>query len=100
MSLLNSILQCSLHTTLVISGFRSLYTIEALGIDAYCSQRMRVGLQFNRGTEMRERFLTRMEGLLSSKDDEEIFTEDLKTVLSLAEDDNREIDIISKMIQK
>jgi len=61
---------------------------------------MRVGLQFNRGTEMRERFLTRMEGLLSSKDDEEIFTEDLKTVLSLAEDDNREIDIISKMIQK
>ena len=49
---------------------------------------------------MRERFFTRMESLLSDQNNEEIYAEDLKTVLNLAENSDREIDIINKMVEK
>jgi len=91
---------CTVQSVLQLNGSRFLYTIEALGVDAYCAQRVRVGLQFNRGAEMRERFFTRMENSLNDKNSEDIYPEDLKTALSLAEDDLREIAIINKMIEK
>jgi len=90
----------TIQNVLQFKGIRPLYTIQALGIDAYCSQRMRVGTQFSRGPEMRERFFTRMESLLSDQNNEEIYAEDLKTVLNLAENSDREIDIINKMVEK
>ena len=71
-----------------------------MGIDAYCSQRMRVGLQFNQGPEMKEKFFTRMEKYFGDGQTENIFAEDLKITLSLAEDNKNDLVLINRMIAK
>ena len=82
-----------------ISGLRSLYTAESLGLDGFAASRSKVALQFN-GEQMREKFRSRMQEIMKSETSNLIFTDDLKTMINLAENTPEDFKLLNQMIEK
>lgn len=82
-----------------IAGVRFLYTAEALGLDGYTQSRTRMSLQFT-GDAMKEKFRLRMQEIVKSESSNLIFTDDLKTMLNLAENTADDIDLLKRMIER
>ncbi|GAV00062.1 hypothetical protein RvY_10965 [Ramazzottius varieornatus] len=78
------------------SSCKLLYTKEAIGLSGYEHTRERTATQL--GT-VKDRFKKRMEQYLSADSKSLIFTEDLKNMLYLADDDN-DLSMIERMMKK
>jgi pentatricopeptide repeat domain-containing protein 2 len=86
--------------TLVFTiGLRSLYTAEALGLDGYMTARSKTAVNFH-GTQMKEKFRSRMQEFASADSTSLVFTDDLKTMLNLAENTPEDIKLLHQMIEK
>ncbi|EFX90291.1 hypothetical protein DAPPUDRAFT_299902 [Daphnia pulex] len=89
----------STFTQLRFQGLRSLYTAEALGLDGYATSRSKTAVNFH-GTQMKEKFRTRMQEFVGSSSSNLIFTDDLKTMVNLAENTPEDIQLLEQMIEK
>jgi pentatricopeptide repeat domain-containing protein 2 len=76
-----------------------LYTAEALGLDGYATSRSKTAVNFH-GTQMKEKFRTRMQEFVGSSSSNLIFTDDLKTMVNLAENTPEDIKLLEQMIEK
>jgi pentatricopeptide repeat domain-containing protein 2 len=76
-----------------------LYTAEALGLDGYATSRSKTAVNFH-GTQMKEKFHTRMQEFVGSSSSNLIFTDDLKTMVNLAENTPEDIKLLEQMIEK
>lgn len=81
-----------------VGSCRTLYTAEALGVDGYEKQRERTKTQFN---GMEEKFRTKMQEFSSSADSKNmIFTEDLKNMVHLVDQNPDDIQLVLQMMKK
>ncbi|OQV19730.1 putative Pentatricopeptide repeat-containing protein 2, mitochondrial [Hypsibius exemplaris] len=78
------------------SACRLLYTKDALGLSGYENARERTATQLG---SMKDRFKVRMEQYLSADSKSLIFTEDLKNMLHLADND-ADLDMVTRMMKK
>ena len=78
---------------------RLLYTAEALGLDGFQQSKSRVAQQYN-SPQMKDRFCSRMRELMNKEENNLIFTDDLKTMLMLAEDTPEDIVLLKKMVER
>ena len=83
----------------VLSGLRLLFTAEALGLDGFKQNQIRTAQQYN-GPQMKEKFMSRIQEFMSADNNNLIFTDDLKTMLTLAEDTPEDILLLNSMIER
>lgn len=80
-------------------GVRTLYTAEALGLDGFAMSKNKTAMQFH-GEQMKDKFRSRMQEVLKSDSTNLIFTDDLKTMINLAENNPEDIKLLEQMIEK
>lgn len=78
---------------------RLLFTAEALGLDGFKQNQSRSAQQFS-GPQMKEKFTSQIKEFMSADQNNLIFTDDLKTMLSLAEDTPEDIILLNSMIER
>lgn len=78
-------------------NIRTLYTAEALGVDGYEKQRERSKAQF---AGMGEKFRTKMDEFSTSDTKNMIFTEDLKNMVHLVENNPQDLELVRRMMTK
>lgn len=83
----------------VFTGFRLLFTAEALGLDGFKQNQSRTAQQYS-GPQMKEKFVARIQEFMSADKNNLIFTDDLKTMLTLAEDTPEDILLLNSMIER
>lgn len=76
-------------------GIRQLYSQSTLGVNKFIETREQVRSQFR---DMIDKFKERMNGFIDERSQYMIFTEDLKNMLFLA--DENDIDLVTNMIRK
>lgn len=76
-----------------------MYTAEALGLDGYATSRSRTAMNFH-GPQMKEKFFSRVEELLSSESSNLIFSDDLKSMVNLAENKPEHLKLLNQMIER
>uniref|UniRef100_A0A8D8ZLA4 Pentatricopeptide repeat-containing protein 2, mitochondrial n=1 Tax=Cacopsylla melanoneura TaxID=428564 RepID=A0A8D8ZLA4_9HEMI len=79
------------------SGVRFLYSSEALGIDNYANAREKTALQFQ---DLREKFYQKMVEFSDPASHNMVFTEDLKHILHLAENNETDLKLVRQMLTK
>jgi len=79
------------------TGSRTLYTAEAIGVDAYEKQRVRTQTQF---TGMVDKFREKMSEFTYSDTKNMIFTEDLKHMVHLIGDTPEDLKLIHAMMKR
>lgn len=80
-------------------GLRLLFTAEALGLDGYKESKSRMAQQYS-SPQMKEKFCSRIHDFMNTDENNLIFTDDLKTMLMLAEDKPEDIALLNKMIER
>lgn len=78
---------------------RLLFTAEALGLDGFKQNQSRSAQQFS-GPQMKEKFTSQIKEFMSADQNNLIFTDDLKTMLSLAKDTPEDIILLNSMIER
>ncbi|XP_046745128.1 pentatricopeptide repeat-containing protein 2, mitochondrial-like [Diprion similis] len=92
----SNVFNWSITQNICVSGIRSLYTASALGLESYRRQRENINNQFhNVSDNFRERMLAAVKGESTM-----IFTEDLKNMFHLANDNPSDFELLSKMLVK
>lgn len=76
-----------------------MYTAEALGLDGFAASKNKTAMQFH-GEQMKDKFRSRMQEVLKSDSTNLIFTDDLKTMINLAENNPEDIKLLGQMIEK
>lgn len=74
-----------------------MYSPAALGLDGYLRVREQVNMQFR---EMAERFKTKMKEFSEPDSVNMVFTEDLKHMVHLAQDNEEDMKLIEDMMVK
>lgn len=74
---------------------RTLYTKEAMGLDGYIQTRERVATQF---VNMTDKFKAKMTEFVEPKAANMIFTEDLKNMVHLAENNEDDLKLVTDMV--
>ncbi|CAG2170684.1 unnamed protein product [Oppiella nova] len=77
-------------------GIRYLFTDEILGINGYLETKNRINTQFG---QLREKFFARMEEF-TTNESKMIFTEDLKNIVFLTQNSEKELDLLGGAIKK
>ncbi|XP_057374960.1 pentatricopeptide repeat-containing protein 2, mitochondrial-like [Daphnia carinata] len=86
-------------TQVQYQGLRSLYTAESLGLDGFAASRSKTAVNFH-GSQMKEKFRSRMQEFVAPDSTSLIFTDDLKTMINLAEKNPEDIKLLELMIEK
>lgn len=76
-----------------------MYTIESLGLDGFAASKSKTALNFH-GSQMKEKFRSRMQEFIAPDSTSLIFTDDLKTMINLAENTPEDIKLLEQMIEK
>lgn len=82
---------------LCVSGSRTLYNESSLGLDGYKKKRENVNQQF---LNMSDKFREKMNNYLSEGSKNMVFTEDLKNMLHLVNDNPADLELLLKMMVK
>lgn len=82
-----------------IAGIRHLFTAEALGLNSFLAGRER-GLSQINGEDMKENFRLRMQDIIKPENTSAIFTDDLKTMINIADGSPRDFHLLSEMVLK
>jgi pentatricopeptide repeat domain-containing protein 2 len=80
-----------------VGGSRNLFTLEAVGVEAYEKQRTRTQVQF---TGMVDKFRDKMREFTLSESKNMIFTEDLKNMVHLIENRPDDLTLIHQMMKR
>lgn len=80
-----------------VGGIRTLYAVEALGVDGYITQRERTRNQF---TGMTDKFRSKMQEFSTSDSKNMVFTEDLKNMVHLVESNPDDLQLVLQMMKK
>ena len=78
-----------------------MYTPESLGLDGFALSKSKTAVHFH-GVQMKEKFRSRMQEFMNSDNSSNslIFTDDLKTMINLAENTPEDIKLLGQMIEK
>ncbi len=76
-----------------------MYTPESLGLDGFAMSKNKTEVHFH-GAQMKEKFRSRMQEFLTSDSSSLIFTDDLKTMINLAENTPEDLKLLGQMIEK
>ncbi|XP_046485179.1 pentatricopeptide repeat-containing protein 2, mitochondrial [Neodiprion pinetum] len=87
----------SITQNICVSGTRTLYAATVLGLDSYQKQRENVEQQF---LSMSDKFREKMLSFVDGESKNMVFTEDLKNMLHLANDNPTDLELLSKMLIK
>ncbi|KAJ6643162.1 Pentatricopeptide repeat-containing protein 2, mitochondrial [Pseudolycoriella hygida] len=79
------------------SPYRSLYSLQTLGIDGYMEGREKTQQYFSRDAE---NFRQKMNSFIENEETSMIFTEDLKNMIHLAEPNDKDLQLVESMLRK
>ncbi len=79
------------------TSFRTLYSLNSLGVDGYVGQRDKVKQYFVNDAD---KFREKMKQFVDNDQTSMIFTEDLKNIIHLADSNDSDLNLLEGMLRK